>query len=43
MHTGVDINKIGIAPDITLDPEQVPVGGDAVCKLLESESAPALF
>ncbi len=41
---GVDINKIGIKPDVQLDAEALPApGGDGVCRLLASIEAPSLF
>ena len=40
---GVDINKVGISPDMRLAPEEVPSQPSGVCQLLSSESAPSLF
>jgi len=40
---GVDINKIGIMPDLRIAPDDVPLNAEGVCKLLGSEKAPELF
>lgn len=40
---GVDINRIGIAPDVRVDLSGVPANGDAVCRLLAADDAPPVF
>lgn len=40
---GVDINKVGISPDVRLDAEVLPTDADGVCRVLSSGSAPRLF
>ena len=40
---GVDINKVGIAPDVRVNPEGLPSDVAGVCQLLSSDAAPALF
>jgi hypothetical protein len=39
----VDINKIGIKPQVVLAPEALPLDAPGVCKALTSASAPPLF
>uniref|UniRef100_A0A6S8GX33 C-terminal processing peptidase n=1 Tax=Dunaliella tertiolecta TaxID=3047 RepID=A0A6S8GX33_DUNTE len=42
--SGTDINKVGIAPTIKLQPEQMPpIGPDAFCSAVQDPSAPRLF
>ncbi|KAG2446344.1 hypothetical protein HXX76_000932 [Chlamydomonas incerta] len=41
--SGLDINKIGITPDIRISPEALAVGGDAVCRQLAEPAAPRIF
>lgn len=40
---GVDINKIGISPDVQLAPEALPIDGPGVCAALAAPTAPRLF
>jgi carboxyl-terminal processing protease len=41
---GIDINKVGIAPGIKLDPAALPAPGpEGVCRLLASDAAPRLY
>lgn len=40
---GIDINKVGVAPDVKADLALVPANGEAVCNLLASDDAPVLF
>jgi C-terminal processing protease CtpA/Prc len=40
---GSDINKVGISPDVALDPEALPTTPDAVCAALSAPTAPRLF
>ncbi|EFN57183.1 hypothetical protein CHLNCDRAFT_9114, partial [Chlorella variabilis] len=43
---GIDINKIGIAPTIPLQPAQladIPLSGEAFCRFAQTEQAPRLF
>jgi C-terminal processing protease CtpA/Prc len=40
---GVDINKIGVSPDVQLDPEVLPTDLEGVCRVLASDAAPRLF
>ena len=41
---GIDINKIGIKPDILLDdPASIPTEGTNFCRFVAGESAPKLF
>ncbi|WIA31928.1 hypothetical protein OEZ86_002787 [Tetradesmus obliquus] len=40
---GVDINKIGVSPDVQLDPEVLPTDLEGVCRVLGSDAAPRLF
>eukprot|EP00878_Enallax_costatus_P016645 GHUV01017465.1.p1 GENE.GHUV01017465.1~~GHUV01017465.1.p1 ORF type:complete len:357 (+),score=105.23 GHUV01017465.1:969-2039(+) len=39
---GVDINKIGISPDVQLAPD-LPTDPEGVCRILSSQSAPRLY
>ncbi|KAG2433211.1 hypothetical protein HYH02_012752 [Chlamydomonas schloesseri] len=41
--SGLDINKIGITPDIRVSPEALAVGGEAVCRQLAEPAAPRIF
>jgi C-terminal processing protease CtpA/Prc len=40
---GVDINKIGVSPDVQLNPEALPTDLERVCRVLGSDAAPRLF
>lgn len=40
---GVDINKVGIAPDIRLPASSLPTVAEDICRTLSSDSAPGLF
>ena len=40
---GVDINRIGITPDVVLPLEALPTDSTGVCAALRSDAAPALF
>jgi len=40
---GVDINKVGVAPDIKIAADALPVPGSDVCSALQGPSAPRLF
>lgn len=40
---GVDINKVGITPDVPLAPEAIPNSGDGVCGAIGSGTLPPLF
>jgi hypothetical protein len=40
---GVDINRVGITPDVRLDSAALPLDGSDLCRLLASTSAPKLF
>ncbi|MEW5301557.1 MAG: hypothetical protein WDW36_004410 [Sanguina aurantia] len=40
---GVDINKIGIEPDIALQADALPTDGPGVCRVLSSPTAPRIF
>lgn len=40
---GVDINKIGISPDVQLASDALPTDAEGVCRILSSDSAPKLF
>jgi hypothetical protein len=40
---GVDINKIGVSPDVQLAPEALPTDLAGVCRVLGSDAAPRLF
>lgn len=40
---GIDINKVGIQPDLPLDPETLVPGTTNVCAVLRSDAAPRLF
>lgn len=41
--SGTDINRVGIAPDISLREGDVPAGVDAFCSLAGTKNAPRLF
>jgi len=42
--SGIDINKLGVTPDLKLTPEQMPPQGPAAfCKAMASPTAPRLF
>ena len=43
LHAGVDINRIGVKPDIPIAPATLAVGGDKVCKQMALPDAPRLF
>eukprot|EP00775_Hariotina_reticulata_P007473 gene7473-7682_t len=40
---GVDINKVGITPDVPLVQEALPTDAEGVCRVLASDAAPRLF
>lgn len=40
---GVDINKVGINPDVQLAADALPTESEGVCRLLSSGNAPRLF
>ncbi|EFJ50637.1 hypothetical protein VOLCADRAFT_58180, partial [Volvox carteri f. nagariensis] len=40
---GLDINRVGITPDIRLPPDQLASGGSAVCEQLAGPAAPRVF
>jgi hypothetical protein len=40
---GVDINKVGITPDVLLGQEALPTDAAGVCRVLASDAAPRLF
>jgi C-terminal processing protease CtpA/Prc len=40
---GIDINKVGIQPDLPLDSDALAPGRANVCSVLRSDAAPRLF
>ncbi|GLC45453.1 hypothetical protein PLESTB_000616700 [Pleodorina starrii] len=40
---GVDINRVGITPDIRVSPDSLAIGGPAVCDQLAGPDAPRVF
>jgi C-terminal processing protease CtpA/Prc len=40
---GVDINKVGITPDVALDLDGLPTNPEGACAALGAASAPRLF
>ncbi|KAF8071053.1 ctpA [Scenedesmus sp. PABB004] len=39
---GMDINKVGITPDVPLPPDALPTDADGVCRALAADAAPRL-
>lgn len=40
---GIDINRVGITPDVRLPPEALPADAAGVCRVLQSDASPQLF
>lgn len=40
---GIDINKIGVTPNISLDTKDIPFNGEGFCAIASSKEAPKLF